>query len=263
MPRRARQAVAGIPWHIIQRGNNRQACFYVAADNRRYLQYPGRQAGKFGCLIHAWCLMTNPVHLPVTPERADSAGLLMKHPGQRYVQCINRTWRRSGTLWEGRFRSCLAQKETYLLACYRQIELNPVRAGRVEHPAGYAWSSNRANGQGTNNALLDPHPLYRAPGQTRAARCRHYRELFRLDLDPELIDELRQATNGNDVPGDARFSAEIEAMLRRRVTPGRAGRPVKNQRKSWSVPYFLCSLRPSNRCRNGECRELRGYRETG
>jgi putative transposase len=228
MPRRARLAVAGIPWHIIQRGNNRQACFYTAADYQRYLQDLGQQAGKFGCRIHAYCLMTNPVHLLVTPERADSAGLMMKHLGQRYVQYINRSYRRSGTLWEGRFRSCLAQKETYVLARYRYIELNPVRAGRLEHPAEYAWSSYRANGQGMKNALLDPHPLYRAPGQTSEARCRHYRDLFRARLEPELIDEVRQPTNGNYVLGDSRFSTEIEAMLRRRVTPGKAGRPAKD-----------------------------------
>jgi putative transposase len=228
MPRRARLAVAGIPWHIIQRGNNRQACFYAAADYQRYLQDLGHQAGKFCCLIHAYCLMTNHVHLLVTPERADSAALMMKHLGQRYVQYINRTYRRSGTLWEGRFRSCLAQKETYVLVCYRYIELNPVRAGMVDHPAEYVWSSYRSNGQGMKNALLDPHPLYRALGQTREARCRHYRDLFRVHLEPELIGEIRQATNGNYVLGDSRFSAEIEAMLRRRVTPGKAGRPAKD-----------------------------------
>jgi len=228
MPRRARLAVAGIPWHIIQRGNNRQACFYTTADYQRYLQDLEQQAGYFGCLVHAYCLMTNHVHLLVTPERADSASLMMKHLGQRYVQYINRTYRRSGTLWEGRFRSCLAQKETYVLACYRYIELNPVRAGIVEHPAEYVWSSYRANGQGMKDALLDPHPLYRALGQSREARCMHYRDLFRAHLLPDLIDEIRQATNGNYVLGDTRFSADIESMLQRRVTPGKAGRPVKD-----------------------------------
>jgi REP-associated tyrosine transposase len=110
------------------------------------------------------------VHLLVTPERADSADLMMKHPGQRCVQYINRTWRRPGTLREGRFRTCLAQKEAFVLACYRYIELNPDRVGMVEHPAGYVWSSYRTNGQGMNNVLLDPHPLYRALGQTMETR---------------------------------------------------------------------------------------------
>jgi putative transposase len=172
MPRRARLAVAGIPWHIIQRGNNRTACFCCAEDYRRYLQGLAGQAMKSGCRIHAYCLMTSHVHLRATPERQDSAGMMMKHLGQRFVQYINRTYRRTGTLWEGRFRSCLAQSEHYVLACCRYIELNPVRAGMVDHPADYPWSSYRFNGQGAANALLSQHPLYRAPGRSNEERCR-------------------------------------------------------------------------------------------
>jgi REP-associated tyrosine transposase len=166
------------------------------------------------------------VHLLITPERQNSTALLMKHLGQRYVQYINRTYRRTGTMWEGRFRSCLARSEHYVLACYRYIELNPVRAGMVEHPADYPWSSYRSNGQAMANARLSQHPLYRTLGQSNEERCRQYRELLQAHLEPELIDEIRLATNGNYVLGDSRFSAEVEAMLQRRVTPGKAGRPV-------------------------------------
>ena len=228
MPRRARLAVAGIRWHIIQWGNNRTACFYCSDDYHRYLQDLAEQARKFGCHIHAYCLMTNHVHLLTTPMRSDRVGLMMKHLGQRYVQYVNRTYRRTGTLWEGRFRSCLAQSGHYALTCYRYIELNPVRAGMAEHPADYPWSSYRFNGQGMASALLSQHPLYRALGQSNEERCRRYRELFHAHLEPELIAEIRQATNGNYVLGDARFSAEVEAMLQRRVRPGKAGRPVKD-----------------------------------
>ena len=119
MPRRACLAVAGIPWHIIRRGDNRTACFYCADDYHRYLQDLAEQATKFGCHIHAWCLMSNHVHLLITPELQNSVGLMMKHLGQRYVQYINRTYRRTGMMWEGRFRSCLAQSEHDVLACYR------------------------------------------------------------------------------------------------------------------------------------------------
>jgi len=147
MPRRARLAVPGIPWHIIQRGNNREACFYDEMDYRYYLQALEEQADKYHCRIHAYVLMTNHVHLLLTPEETDSAALLMKHLGQRYVQYINRTYRRSGTLWEGRFKSCLAQDETYVLTCHRYIELNPVRANMVDHPRDYPWSSYRANAE--------------------------------------------------------------------------------------------------------------------
>jgi len=137
MPRRARIAIAGIPWHVIQRGNNRSACFYAEEDYRRYLETLQEQATRHGCAIHAYVLMTNHVHLLLTPNRPDGVALLMKHLGQRYVQYINRTYRRSGTLWEGRFRSCLTQREDYVLSCYRYIELNPVRSDMVRHPRDY------------------------------------------------------------------------------------------------------------------------------
>ena len=143
MPRRARISMPGIPWHIIQRGNNRSACFYAEEDYRLYLDHLKEQADKYGCAVHAYVLMTNHVHLLLTPEKENSAALLMKNLGQRYVQYINRTYRRSGTLWEGRFRSCLTQTEDYVLACYRYIELNPVRANMVNHPRAYPWSSYR------------------------------------------------------------------------------------------------------------------------
>ena len=114
MPRRARLSVPGIPWHIIQRGNNRTACFYADEDYRLYLEHLTELSAKFGCAVHAYVLMTNHVHLLLTPEKEESAALLMKHLGQRYVQYVNRTYRRSGTLWEGRFCSCLAQFEEYV-----------------------------------------------------------------------------------------------------------------------------------------------------
>ena len=229
MPRRARLAVPGIPWHIIQRGNNRAACFYAEADFRRYLRDLGEQAVRYGCKVHAYCLMTNHVHLLVTPQLAESAGLMMKHLGQRYVQYINRKYSRSGTLWEGRFRSCLAQEETYVLACYRYIELNPLRAGMVDHPADYAWSSYGCNGQGAEDELISPHPLYTALGPSRGVCCKNYRELFHAHLETNLINNIRLATNGNYALGDARFCKEIEAMLQRRATPGKAGRPASDK----------------------------------
>jgi putative transposase len=117
--------------------------------------------------------MTNHVHLLVTPEFAESAGLMMKHPGQRYVQYINRVYRRSGALWKGRLLSCHAQEDRYVLACYRYIELNPVRAGMVDHLADYAWSSHRCNGQGMEDVLISPHTLYTALGTSRAVCCKN------------------------------------------------------------------------------------------
>jgi putative transposase len=227
MPRRARLALPGVPLHLIQRGNNRQACFFADEDCRFYLDWLAEHAGKTGCHVHAYVLMTNHVHLLVSADCAEAPGALMKALGQRYVQYVNRVYRRSGTLWEGRFRSCPIQEEAYLLACQRYIELNPVRAGMVEHPGEYRWSSYRANGQGEGSAVIRPHALYEALGLDAASRQAAYRELFRHELEPGLIDQIRRATNGNFALGSERFAADAAAALGRRVLPGKSGRPRK------------------------------------
>ena len=225
MPRRARLALPNVPLHIIQRGNNRQACFYAEEDYRFYLDWLREHADKIGCQIHAYVLMTNHVHLLISAERPDAPGVLMKALGQRYVQYVNRTYRRSGTLWEGRFRSCLTQEESYLLACQRYIELNPVRADMVTHPAEYRWSSYRGNAQGEPDGLLKPHSLYLALGEDAASREAAYRELFRYELEPGLVDEIRRATNGNYALGNAAFAEQVTSALGRRAVPGKSGRP--------------------------------------
>jgi putative transposase len=134
MPRRSRITVAEVPVHIIQRGNNRGVCFFADTDDELYLAHLKALAAKFACAVHATCLMTNHVHLLRTPQGACGCARLMKHRGQRHVRHVNRTCQRSGTLWEGRFRSCLARSERDVLACYRTIELNPRRAGMASHP---------------------------------------------------------------------------------------------------------------------------------
>ena len=226
MPRRARVAVAGIPWHIIQRGNNRSACFYSENDYYVYLDLLKQQAQAYSCAIHSYCLMTNHVHLLLTPETADGPSLMMKHLGQRYVQYINRTYCRSGTLWEGRFKSCLAQSESYLLICSRYIELNPVRAFMVKYPEQYPWSSYSSNAHGTINELISPHPHYLALGTSCEDRSRAYKKLVCMDHDNESTSKIRRATQGNYVLGDSLFTAEIERILGRRVSPGKSGRPT-------------------------------------
>lgn len=227
MPRRARLALPQVPLHLIQRGNNRQACFFADEDYRSYLEWLAQYAEKTGCRVHAYVLMTNHVHLLISAERAESPGALMKALGQRYVQYVNRTYQRSGTLWEGRFRSCPVQEDCYLLACQRYIELNPVRAGMVAHPAEYRWSSYRANAQGEADELVCPHPIFLGLGMDAAERQSAYRELFRYELDTGLVDEIRKATNGNFLLGDARFAASVAEALGRRVRPGLSGRPRK------------------------------------
>jgi putative transposase len=227
MPRRARLALPNVPLHLIQRGNNRQVCFFADEDYRFYLDWLTEHADKTGVRVHAYVLMTNHVHLLVSSESADAPGALMKALGQRYVQYVNRVYKRSGTLWEGRFRSCPIQEDAYLLACQCYIELNPVRAGMTEHPANYRWSSYRANAQGEEDALIRAHELYAGLGLDAASRQAAYRELFRYELEPGLVDEIRRATNGNFVLGNERFAAEVSAALGRRAAPGKSGRPRK------------------------------------
>lgn len=227
MPRGPRITLPGVPLHLIQRGNNRQACFFADADYLRYLDFLGDSAKETACDVHAYVLMTNHVHLLVTPSAASAPGALMKRLGQRYAQYVNRTYRRSGSLWEGRYRSCLTQEEAYVLGCYRYIEMNPVRAHMVRHPAEYRWSSYRANAQGERSELLRPHPLYSTLGNADESRRAAYRDLFRTQLEPALVDEIRTATNGNYALGSQTFSEAVAATLGRRVTRGKPGRPHK------------------------------------
>ncbi len=229
MPRRARLSMPGIPWHIIQRGNNRSACFFTDEDYQLYLDRLQEQADKHGCEIHAYVLMTNHVHILLTPHEEDSASLLMKHLGQRYVQYVNRTYQRSGTLWEGRFRSCLTQNEAYVLACYRYIELNPVRAGMVKHPRDYPWSSYRFNAEGRANDILTPYDQYARQAVNDQDRKKAYRGLFKVHVNVGIDDQIRSATNGNFVLGNKRFQEQIANSLGRRVTKGKAGRPKRDR----------------------------------
>ena len=179
MPRRSRLRLANVPLHIIQRGNNRGACFFADEDYRVYLRHLHELAARFACSVHAYVLMTNHVHLLLTSRELDGASSLMKHLGQRYVQYVNRTYKRSGTLWEGRFRSSIVQVDLYLLRCHRYIELNPVRAGMVEFPGDYRWSSFSANAMGKHDHLITPHPAYLALANDVAVRRAAYLEMFR------------------------------------------------------------------------------------
>src|SRR5687768_15698814 len=177
MPRVARAVQPGLSLHVVQRGINRQQCFFADSDYQAYLQYLGRFAREFDCEVHAYCLMSNHAHLLLTPHRQDSCALLMKNVGQHYVQKVNRRLERTGTLWEGRFKSCVVGSESYVLACYRYIELNPVRAGMVDAPGKYPWSSYLANAECQVNNMVTPHPVYEALSAHREQRASAYRSL--------------------------------------------------------------------------------------
>lgn len=229
MPRRLRISVPDVAVHIIQRGNNRSACFFRDSDYLYYLLQLRTLAGEIGCSIHAYCLMTNHVHLLLTPHSPQACTTLMKHLSQRHAQYINRAYQRTGSLWDGRFRSCLTESPRYVLACYRYIELNPVRAGMVDAPGRYPWSSHATNAQGARSDLVVPHPEYSALGAQPSSRQSAYAQLFEDALEPSLIAQIRASTNGGYALGGDRFQAEIARAVGRRVVRGRPGRPCASE----------------------------------
>jgi len=196
MPRPLRNIVPGVAVHLTQRGNNRAACFRRDSDYLLYLLHLRELATRQECAVHAYCLMTNHVHLLLSPSSADACKALMKQLGQRYAQYFNRTYGRTGPMWDGRYHSSVAYSARYVLGCYRYIEVNPVEAGMVNHPALYTWSSYRANALGKDDRLVSPHPEYLALGLDSAAQRNAYCGLFDTALDPELIEAIRAGTRG-------------------------------------------------------------------
>ena len=225
MPRKPRFNLVGVPQHVIQRGNNREPCFYSEQDYLRYLSDLEKSARKFKCRIHAYVLMTNHVHILVTPMLEHGISQMMQALGRRYVYYINKTYKRTGTLWEGRFKASLVDSDAYLLSCMRYIELNPVRAQMVNHPGEYNWSSYHTNAQGDANRLLEFHPIYLELGKTKSIRLKVYRELFRYHLDDELLHDIRQSLNHELVLGRSYFKEKIEEIRKRKSTLGKPGRP--------------------------------------
>jgi len=225
MPRRSRIQIDHVPLHIVQRGHNREPCFFTEDDYASYLHWLYEALTETECALHAYVLMTNHVHLLLTPKKAAAVPRLLMSLGRRYVQYVNRTYKRTGTLWDSRYKSSLVQAETYLLTCQRYIEMNPVRAAMVEDPAHYRWTSYRSHALGQPDARLTAHPLYLALGRSERERQSAYRALFRPQLDRAAIDDIRLALNQSQPLGNARFLARIEKVtgMRREVRP--RGRP--------------------------------------
>jgi putative transposase len=219
MARLPRYGLPGQPQHVIQRGNNRSPIFFAAEDYAFFIECLRDGCDRHACAIHAYVLMTNHVHLLVTPKAADGIAKLMQSVGRRYVQYVNFTYQRSGTLWEGRYKAVPMDSDGYVMSCYRYIEMNPVRAGMVTPPGGYRWSSYPFNADGRPDELLRPHSLYRALGADDLSRRAAYRKLFRTDIEDGDLTEMRDAINKGWVLGSERFKRKIEAMAERRVTP--------------------------------------------
>jgi putative transposase len=239
MSRKPRFVLPGVPQHVIQRGHNREPCFFASDDYHRYLGNLREAAERNEASIHAYVLMTNHVHLLVTPWQPYSITHMMQDLGRKFVRYINRTYRRTGSLWEGRFKASLVDSEAYLLTCMRYIELNPVRAGMVTHPGEYRWSSYSANAHGNPDHLLQSHPLYRSLGETDARRQHAYRELFRTHLDVPALHALREALNRELVLGREDFKDRVEAMLKRQTRPGQPGRPQVRESREIYRAYAM------------------------
>jgi putative transposase len=226
MARLPRLTLPGYPHHIIQRGNNRQPIFSRAADYQTLLDVLDENAKKFHVAIHAYVLMSNHFHLLATPVTAEGLPQMMQAVGRRYVRYFNDTQQRTGTLWEGRYKSTLIQADRYLLACMAYIDLNPVRAGLVPGPQDYPWSSyGHTTGQRIDK-LITPHPLVWALGNTPFAREAAYAQLVQSGISPVQQAALTEATLRGWALGEPDFVADLQMRTQRRVSKAAAGRPI-------------------------------------
>ena len=230
MARHPRFILPGQPQHVIQRGNNRQPIFVTTRDYEFYLEKLMDAANEHECEIHAYVLMTNHVHLLVSPARIESLGKMMQMLGRYYVQYFNYTHQRTGTLWEGRYKSSLISSEQYLLRCMRYIELNPLRAGMVTEPSDYHWSSYRHNALGKVDLLIQPHLEYCKLGNTPAEQQKSYQALFDISMELKILHEIREATNKCWTLGDSQFKLLVAQQLERRVEPSAKGGDRKSRK---------------------------------
>jgi putative transposase len=226
-----RLTIPGFPHHLIQRGNDRRAIFVDDVDRGRYLEILREIAAAAGLAVHAYVLMPNHVHLLATPQAAGDVGRVVQALGRRYVRWFNDRHRRTGALFEGRYRSTVVEADRYLLACMRYIELNPVRAGLVGQPAEFRWSSHRHHVGRTLDPLVSDHVLYWALGNTPFERQAAYARLFEHGAGTHELDAIRRSTHGGWLLGAATAAADLPTS--RRPVPRKAGRP---RRPSDSVP---------------------------
>jgi putative transposase len=217
MPRIPRILLPGVPVHHVQRGNNREPVFVDDRDRRLYRELLLEGCRRLECAVHAYVFMSNHVHLLLTPARADAIARLTQWMGRKYVRAYNTRHDRSGTLWEGRFRSSVIDSSRYFLTCCRYIDQNPVRAGMVRLPAAYRWSSNARLAHGVRDDLITEHPEYLSLGRTPAERQAAYRALCAPLVEPDIAGGIRLAVRRGDVLGPASFADEVRARLGRPI----------------------------------------------
>jgi putative transposase len=227
MPRRPRSDLTGFPLHVIQRGNNRSACFLTDADRATYMHWLGHYAEMNEIKVHAWALMDNHVHLLITPPTSAHASRFMQSLGRRYVRHVNDAYQRTGTLWEGRFRACAVHAEDYLFTCMRYIELNPVRAGMVVDPSEFRWSSYRTTALGIETSIWTAHSLYTALGSSPAERQYAYRAQFVTDIEDAAFAHIRSATGSGHLLANRSTVTRLEREYGQPLGPSRIGRPRK------------------------------------
>ncbi len=232
MARLPRLSVPGYPHHVIQRGNNRQAIFSTPADYRLLLNLLDENTKKFDVAVHAYVLMSNHFHLLATPETQDGLPQMMQAVGRRYVRYFNDAQGRTGTLWEGRYKSTLIQTDRYLMACMAYIDLNPVRGGLVAQARDYPWSSHGHYIGQQADRLITPHALYWELGNTPFAREAAYAELVNTGVSVDQQQVLTKATLSGWALGEADFVNDLQKKTERRVNKVSAGRPVSVSKKS-------------------------------
>ena len=232
MPRIARSVIADIPYHIIHRGNNRQKIFFCVGDYKYFLSLLEEAKKKYKCRLYSYVLMSNHIHLLLeSPQVTENLAKYIKLIAQKYTQYINKIYKRTGALWEGRFKSSLVSKDNYLLACSRYIEMNPVRANIVKDPKDYRWSSYRYKiGQKEGETFLDLDPLYMDLGRDKIERQRYYQEWFKKSIPTQEWDLIRKTINKNGIFGSTQFKEKMEKLLGRKLEIRERGRPRKDKK---------------------------------
>lgn len=230
MPRRRRPYCSDIPCHVTQRGNNRNTCFLKAEDFRFYLHCLTRACERFGVSLHAYVLMTNHVHLLMTPTSSAGISAVIQSVGRRYVPYFNHLYHRTGTLWEGRHHGSIVEADRYLLACMRYIELNPVRAGLANAAMDYPWSSHRQNAGLEAPTKIVAHAVFGTFGDTFEERCRRYRDWVDEGCSVQELRQIRGATLFSSVLGEKTFRSRVEDALNTRFASANRGRSRGSRR---------------------------------